>query len=252
MQAVGQVAAHFLVQAAQRDQGSNALCRAGDLQVRRQRQAAHAVHQREDAGLLQIELLFAAVAARQQSVPPAAAFREGIHRGSKAAQHGVVVGNQLEQAVAHAFQQLRVATDRMRVYKDRQGHQAFGRRQDQPFAHLLGKTAGAAAPFRVAEHDVARARRVAELAERVRKTLADCLQVGRWLVAVTQDQAVVLVGLEQLFAAALAAHHEQAAVLDQFARRQHGPGALEQLGVQFLHQGGDHADLGAAALQQLD
>mgnify|MGYP003444712690 CR=1 FL=1 len=70
------------------------------------------------------------------------------------------------------------------------------------------------------------------VAQRGREALAGLFDIGGvQLQAITQDQAVVLVGLQQLFATPFAAHHEQATAGQQRGGRDQLPGALEQLGV---------------------
>ncbi len=69
-------------------------------------------------------------------------------------------------------------------------------------------------------------------------------------MAVAQQQGVVLVGLEHLLAATLAAHHDQAAVGDQLGRRQQTPQAREQALVQAADEACDALDLAAAVVQQ--
>ncbi len=70
------------------------------------------------------------------------------------------------------------------------------------------------------------------------------------LIAVAQQQRVVLVGLDQLLAAALAAHHQQATVGDEVGRRDQAPQAREQAPVELADQARDAFDLDAAIVQQ--
>ena len=85
----------------------------------------------------------------------------------------------------------------------------------------------------------------------VGEALAEAVPVWR-LVAVRQDDAVVLIGLGQILATALAAHDDQAGVLGQALRRQ----GVEQLGgdpaVQVGRELGDEADLGAGVVELAD
>ena len=78
--------------------------------------------------------------------------------------------------------------------------------------------------------------------QRCGEPVADRIQFGRGHIPVPQDEAVVLISLEQLLAAALTAHDEQAAVGQQIGRSDQLPGALEQAGIELLHQFGDEVD----------
>ena len=130
----------------------------------------------------------------------------------------------------------------MRVHEDRQIHQAVSVRQQQPLARHLTEFTGRFSPLRVVQHDVARTLRVAKSFECDGKILADGAQAVGGRVAIPQDQAVVLVGLEQLLAAPFAAHHKQAAIGHQIGRCQQLPGALNQAGIELLHQPGNQVD----------
>ena len=70
--------------------------------------------------------------------------------------------------------------------------------------------------------------------------------------AVAKQQCVVLVGLEDLLAAAFAAHDQQAAVCDQRGRCDQRPQPGEDAGVELAHQPGDALDLQAGFVQQRD
>ena len=138
-----------------------------------QRQAAHAVHDREDAGLLQVERL--ACRARRSAAGGSTSrrLRRGTSR-SRRRSGRAARRRPTTSAVdlgAHAGQQRRVAGHGMRVDEDRQRHQAFGVGPQQPAAHDGGELARAAPPGRVADHDAARAVGVAEVAQRRREAL---------------------------------------------------------------------------------
>ena len=137
----------------------------------------------------------------------------------------------------------------MGVHEDGQLHQAVAIGHDEPLARELAKCAGGVAPVRVVDHDVAGAFGVAKAGQGLRETVADIGQIIRGHIAVAQHQSVVLVGLEQLLATALAAHHKQAAVLHQLGRSHQGPGALEQARIELLYQLGNQVHARAAAVQ---
>ena len=127
-------------QAADGDQRVEACGRARGLHVVAQGQAAHAVHDREDAGLLQVECLLV-VLAEEQPVPPAAArVGERIDRGGKAAEPCVVGRDEVIDLAAHAGQQRRVAGHGMRVDEDGERHQALRIGLQQPVAHRPPRT----------------------------------------------------------------------------------------------------------------
>ena len=68
--------------------------------------------------------------------------------------------------------------------------------------------------------------------------------------AVAHQQRVVLVGLQDLFAAAFAAHHQQAGICHDLGRRQHRPQARKQTCVELADQSRDAVDADAAAMHQ--
>jgi hypothetical protein len=107
------------------------------------------------------------------------------------------------------------------------------------------------APRGISDHDPARAVGVAEVAQRLRKSAA---RFGHTRLgddqAVTQDQAVVLIGLQQLLAASLAAHHEETAVGNQFGRCGRAALRARTACVESLHELAHLADPRAAAVQQ--
>ena len=109
------------------------------------------------------------------------------------------------------------------------------------------------APRGVAHHDLARTVRITEVAQRCRKALA-CLGHAGLVdgAAIAQNQPVVLVGLQQLFAAAFAAHHEKAAVGHQFGGCDELPRTLEQFRVERLNQAPGLAHARAAPIEQRD
>ena len=121
------------------------------------------------------------------------------------------------------------------------------------------------APMRVGDHHAARARRVADVAHPAGEGGHRFVQL-RPVPAVGNDQGVVLIGLEQLLAAAFAAEYQQAGVLpcfrwqqqleqprhdpaveraDQFHQRRHA----RALRVQGAHQPG-HAARGVGHVVQ--
>ena len=140
----------------------------------------------------------------------------------------------------------------MGVHEDRQVHEVVPARLPHPLAQRGGKVLRGAPPGRVAEHDAAGAWRVAEHAQCRRKAFADGRQISGRFVAVAQDEAVVLVGLEQLLAPAFTAHHEQAAVGHQVGRCNELPGPLKQAGVELLHEPRNQLHPRATAKQQCD
>ena len=212
-----------------------------------QRQRARAVHDREGAELLQVQRLL--VAPRRQAREPVAGLLELVGRGGEARQVAVLPGEDAVEVGARLVEQPRVPGHRRRVEEDRQPHRALGVGAVEPVAQLLAKGAQRLAPQRVRHHDPARAWRVAEARERVAEGPGHALEVGE-VAAVAQQQRVVLVGLQDLLAAALAAHHEQAALCHQGGRREQGPGAREQPRVQLAAQARDALDEDAAAVQQ--
>ena len=130
-----------------------------------------------------------------------------------------------------------------------------GVRQVHPAVELILEFALRFAPQRVVDHDLPRTGRVAKFDQRFREARAGVFQIGV-VEAVAQNQRVVLVGLDDLFATAFAAHHDQAAVFHQLFRGDQLPGAGKQLGVQRLHQPrqlrGFHAVAGQHAHQPVD
>jgi len=85
VQAVNQIGGQIGRQMVLRRQGLDARHGAGGGDPVGQRQAAHAMHQRESAGALQVQLLAVAVAQMQQLVPPTLALLESVDDGSKSA-----------------------------------------------------------------------------------------------------------------------------------------------------------------------
>ena len=203
----------------------------------------------EDAGFFQADAA-QFFAGAQQPAPPAGIGVKLLNRRGKARHHRIVVGGKCHQGVAHRGQQRRIASDGVGVQENRQIHQAIGAGQQQPLAHALAKLSHRAAPQRVVQHDVAGALWVAKAGQHVGKALANGLQIGRRRVVVAQQQAVVLVGFEQLLAAPFAAHDEQTAVGQQIGRRHYRPSAFKQAHVELLHQRRHQPDARAAPVQR--
>ena len=127
------------------------------------------------------------IAAAQQAVPPAAGLAKAVDHRRKAGNQGIVVRGQTLQLLAHPGQQRGITGHGMGVQKNGQPHQAVGTGHQQPFPGTLAKVADAAAPFRVIQHDVPGAFRVAETLQHRRKGMADGVQIGRWRVSIAQQ-----------------------------------------------------------------
>ena len=205
------------------------------------------MHQRENAFLFDVELV---VAQTEQAVPPAGAAAKGVDCRSEAAQHGIVIGRQFGHALFHRLQQVGIAADRMGIHEDRQLHQAVTVGHDEPLARHQGEACSRVAPIRVVDHDVTSTFGIAKAGQGRREAVANVGQIVWRRIAVAQHQTVVLIGLEQLLAPTLAAHHKQATVLDQVCRCNQVPGALEQARVELLHQPGNQIDARAASMQK--
>jgi hypothetical protein len=105
------------------------------------------------------------------------------------------------------------------------------------------------APQSVADHDAARTIGIAEGAQRLGKALAGLVDRGLVHSPVAQHEAVVLVGLQDLFAPPLAAHHEETAPCHQFGRRHELPCPLEQRAAERLNQRCDGSGRAAGPVQ---
>ena len=233
MQALRQLLGRLGIQRTDLVQCPDACLGAGGVDALGQRHAAHAMHQREHSRLLQVQI---GLTAPQHTAPPACAVSKGIHHGGKARHHGIVVGQHAEHLTAQRRQQFRIATHRVRIHEDRQIDQAVGLRQHQPLPDTSRKILHRAAPGGIAQHHITRTRRIAETRQRLRKTCADRGQIVRGHIAISQQQRVVLVGLQQLLASPFAAHHQQATVLHQLRRSNQFPGLFEETAVQILNQ----------------
>ena len=206
---------------------------AGGVDALGQRHAAHPMHQREHPRLLHVQI---GLTAPQHPAPPARAVSEGVHHGGKARHHGIIIGQHAEHLPAQRRQQFRVAAHGVRIHEDRQIDQAIGLRQHQPLPDTSRKILHGATPGGIAQHHIARTGRIAETRQCLGKTYADRGQIVRGHIAVSQQQRVVLVGLQKLLAPPFAAHHQQTAVLHQFRRSNQLPGLLEETAVQILNQ----------------
>ena len=69
------------------------------------------------------------------------------------------------------------------------------------------------------------------------------------LIAVPQDQRIVLIGFQQLLAPSFAAHHKQATVLHEVFGGNQCPCAFKQTGIQLLNQLGNQIDARAPAIE---
>ena len=233
MQALRQLLGRLGIQRTDLVQCPDARLGAGGVDALGQRHAAHPMHQGEHARLLQIQI---GLTAPQHPAPPARAVSEGIHHRGKARHHGIILGQHAEHLPAQRRQQFRIATHGVRIHEDRQIDQAVGFRQHQPLPDTSRKILHRAAPGGIAQHHITRTGRIAETRQRLRKSRTDPGQILRRHITVSQQQRVVLVGLQKLLAPPFAAHHQQAAVLHQLRRSNQLPGLLEETSVQILHQ----------------
>ena len=174
--------------------------------------------------------------------PPDSSGNESIAAAKRPSSASSAVDEPVDLG-AHVGQQRGVAGDRVRVDEDRQRHQALRIGPEQPVAHDAVEVAGAAPPGRVADHDAARAVRVAEVAQRRREAPARLGDLG--LAELAPSRRIRPLSWSVFSSCSprpsLPITNRQLSATSA-ARRDQLPGALEQLGVERLHQLADLAD----------
>src|SRR5690554_8234329 len=99
----------------------------------------------------------------------------------------------------------------MGVEQNGELHQAFTVAPGGPARNTLTPTGNATYPLWVIDHDVARTGRIAELDQSLCETLHLLFNAGP-VESISENQAVILIGLEDLFTTPFATHHHQTAV----------------------------------------
>ncbi len=202
-----------------------------------QRQRAHAVHDREDAALLQVEF----AVADDQIVEQADWRLEGLHRLGEARQVDLLGAHRGDQRLLCLRQQVGAAGDGDRIVEDRHVHRRGFVGRCDPAVEVGEIVVERLRPERIAHHHVARTGRKTELLERGGEIGAEAGEHGL-VDGLGEDQAIVLIGANRLFLAAFAAHHDQARALAQVRRRQQRERLGDQAPVEIGDDLGDHLD----------
>ena len=246
-----QVCGELLIEQPQLLEPFDAFSGAGLRELLLQRERAHPVHHGEDAAFLQVELIPVLAALDDDAGEDAERHIEALDRLGEARAERLVRGGQLDQPGLCRLDQARIAGCRRGIVEDRHVHQRLLVRRGDPGADLLAPGRERAPPGGVAHHDAAWTGRIADGEQTVGEFLRDPVQALAF-EAVAQDQPVVLIGAQDLVGAALAAHHDQAGIGDQFGRRHHAVQLGGDAAAQLGHQLRDVGDLGAVAVQHLD
>ena len=130
-----------------------------------ERQRAHAVDDRENAALLEIERV-AVVLVGDEVVEQADRRREGVDRAGETRQLRALAMHRVDQRLLGASQQLAVARHRLGVVEDRDVHLRGLVRLGEPAAEVALVVGERLRPLRIDDHHVARAGRKAEALER--------------------------------------------------------------------------------------
>ena len=217
-----------------------------------ERERADAVHQREDPELLQVDLRRLAPAQAGQAPPPAALAAELLDGGGEAGVEGVAPGQQPPE-IAPARRRGGAASPATTA-ASRKIARFIGPSGSLPCVQSRSDGAEALerlAPERAAQHDAAGTGRIAEVDQRRGEGVRHRLEPGEG-EAVAQDQRVVLVGADDLLAAALAAHHDEAAVGAQRLGGDERPEPLEDPAVEPADEAGDDLDPHAVVAEDAD
>jgi hypothetical protein len=209
------------------------------------------VHDREGAGLLDVDLVRADADRHHQRVQHAEGRRvEGLDQVREPREQRPLAAHHPDQRRLRLLQQLQPARRRHGVEEDAEVHRGVGRALEHPGPELPHQPVHRLRPDRVADHHAARAGREAEAVERAGEGLAEAGEVslGHRL---RQQQPVVLVGPHRLLAAALAAHQQQAALLLDGGRREQREELHEQPAVEVGGELGDLLHLHPLAVQPL-